>query len=215
VLLLKKAQDEILWLLDRGYKPGPVIEFVGSHYQLSSRQRSALQRASSSRIQYERRASSMLPLSAAKDGCLFIDGFNLIITLETALSGGLIVPGKDNVYRDLAGVRGSYSSNLLTETALDLIGRCFTELQIPEAVIYLDQPVSNSGRLRGMLLEYSLKWNIPIRVELVPNADTILSHLERVVTGDSIILDKCISWFNLSAKIIDDYIKDAWIVNFQ
>jgi hypothetical protein len=39
--------------------------------------------------------------------------------------------------------------------------------------------------------------------------------MERVVTGDSIILNECKSWFNLSRKIVDDYIKDAWIVNLH
>jgi len=213
--LLGTAQEEVQWLLDRGYKPGPVTEFIGSHYQLSSRQRSALQRASSSSAQYDKRKASLIPYEAAKDGCLCIDGFNLIILLETALSGSLVILGKDGVYRDLAGVRGSYRLIGETDSALELIGQCFAELRVPEAVFYLDKPVSNSGRLRNRILEYAEKWNIPVRVELVPNADVILTTMGRIVTGDSIILDQCSSWFNLSKKIIDDYVKDAWIIGFN
>ena len=215
VCLLGTAQEEVQWLLDRGYRIGPVTDFVGSHYQLSSRQRSALQRASSAAAQYDKRKASQLPFEAAKDGCLFIDGFNLIILLETALSGSLVILGKDGVYRDLAGVRGSYRLIGETDTALEIIGQCFAELMVPEAVFYLDKPVSNSGRLRNRILEYAGKWNIPVRVELVPNADVILTTMERIVTGDSIILDQCSGWFNLSKKIIDDYVKDAWIIDFN
>lgn len=212
---LTAAQKEIQWLLDRGYKIAPAVDFVGNHYQLSSRQRTALQRASSSTHQYARRLSSMLAFEAAKDGCLYIDGFNLIITLEVALSGSLVILGKDGVLRDLAGLRGTYFLIEQTDVALDLIGETFKELSIPEAVFYLDAPVSNSGRLRSRILEHAEQWDIPVTVELVPNSDLVLSKMARIVTGDSIILDQCSSWFNLSKKIVTDRIKDAWIVNFN
>jgi len=212
---LAAAQKEIQWLLDRGYKIAPVVDFVGNHYQFSSRQRTALQRASSSTHQCTRRLSSMLTFEAAKDSCLYIDGFNLIITLEVALSGSIVLLGNDGVLRDLAGLRGNYFLIEQTDVALDLIGETFKELSIPEAVFYLDAPVSNSGRLRSRILEHAEKWDVPVTVELVPNSDLFLSKMARVVTGDSIILDQCSSWFNLSKKIVSDRIKDAWIVNFN
>jgi hypothetical protein len=213
--MLSAAQGEIQWLLDKGYKIGPVVDFVGNHYQLSSRQRTALQRASSSSLQCTRRISSMLTFEAAKDGCLYIDGFNLIITLEVALSGSLVILGNDGVLRDLAGLRGTYFLIDQTDAALALIGETFKELSVPGAVFYLDAPVSNSGRLRSRILEHAAGWDIPVTVELVPNSDLVLSKMSRVVTGDSIILDQCSSWFNLSKKIVTDRIKDAWIVNFN
>jgi hypothetical protein len=39
-----------------------------------------------------------------------IEGFNQIITLEVALSRGLLLRGSDGAYRDLAGLRGSVHS---------------------------------------------------------------------------------------------------------
>jgi len=212
---LAAAEEEIQWLLDRGYKIAPAVDFVGNHYQLSSRQRTALQRASSSTHQCTRRLSSMLPFEAAKDGCLYIDGFNLIITLEVALSGSLVILGKDGILRDLAGLRGTYFLIEQTDLALDLIGETLKELSVPGAVFYLDAPVSNSGRLRSRILEHAAGWDITVTVELVPNSDLVLSKMPRVVTGDSIILDQCSSWFNLAKKIVTDRIKDAWIVNFN
>jgi len=213
--LLYRAQEDIQWLLDRGYKPGPASAFVGSHYQLTQRQRTAVLRASSPAAQYARRKSCLLPPEKAKDGCLYIDGFNLIITLESALSGSIIIRGKDGVLRDLAGLRGTYRLIGMTDRVLELIGKCFREISVPEAVFYLDKPVSNSGRLRQRILEYAGQWRIPVRVELVPNADAVLSPMSRIVTGDSVILDQCISWFNLSDVIVRDYIRDAWIVSFD
>lgn len=73
---MRIAQEEVQWLLDRGYKIGPVINFVGGHYQLSSRQRIALQRATSSKLQYDKRNAALLPMETARDGRLNIDGLN-------------------------------------------------------------------------------------------------------------------------------------------
>jgi hypothetical protein len=209
------AQQEIQWLLDRGYKIGPVINFVGGHYQFSSRQRIALHRATSSKIQYDKRSLTQLPLEAAKYGLINIDGFNLIITLEVALSGSALILGGDDVLRDLAGLRGSYRIINHTEKALELIGKSLKLLSVPGVKFFLDTPVSNSGKLKNIILEYSTNWDIPVEVELVPNVDFILSKTERIVTGDSVILDCCKSWFNLSKIIVNNFIKDAWILNFK
>ena len=214
VIKLRIAQDEIEWLLNRGYKLSSIIDLVGGHYQFSSRQRTALQRATSSKLQYEKRKETMLPLETYKEGCIYIDGFNLIITLEVALSGSVLILGNDGALRDLAGLRGTYRLIDKTDEALKLIGEAFIQFRIPEAKFFLDAPVSNSGRLRSRILEHAASWDIPVEVKLVPNADPILSKMGRIITGDSIILDECNSWFNLSKEIIDNYIKDAWIIKF-
>ena len=212
---LKIAQEEIQWLLDRGYKIKQIIEFTGNHYLLSSRARTALQRTTSSMADYEKRRSTMLPFECAKEGCLNIDGFNLIITLEVAISGSPILLGKDGVYRDLAGLRGTYRIIDKTDTALNLIGKTLQELSVPMVKFYLDSPVSNSGRLKTKILEYSQQWGMPVEVELIPNVDAVLAGKGRIVTGDSIILDECKSWFNLSRKIIEDHIQDAWVIDLE
>jgi hypothetical protein len=214
IVKLKIAQEEIEWLLNRGYKLSSIIDLIGGHYQFSSRQRTALQRATSSKPQYEKRKTAMLPVRAYKEDCIYIDGFNLIITLEVALSGGALILGNDGALRDLAGLRGTYRLIDKTDEAIKLVGKAFREFEIPSAKFFLDAPVSNSGRLRSKILEYSTQWNIPVEVELVPNADPILSKMKRVVSSDSIILNQCSSWFNLSREIVELYINDAWIIKF-
>ncbi|MGE5679077.1 MAG: DUF434 domain-containing protein [Pseudomonadota bacterium] len=213
--MLKRGQEEVQWLLDRGYRLDVVVPFIGNHYLLSARQRLALQRTSALSLQYEGRRNKMLSFEAAKDGCINIDGFNLIITLEVALSKSIILLGTDGVIRDLAGLRGSYHIIEQTDNALKLIGKCLKKLSVPKVKFYLDAPVSNSGRLKSRILEHAVEWGMPVEAELVPNPDVILSELERVVTSDSVILDSCSSWFNLSRKIIEDYIADAWVVSFE
>lgn len=211
--LLLQAQEEIRWLLNRGYPMGSVTELVGSHYQLTSRQRVALQRATASDRQVQVRRMAMLPMESAAQGPVLIDGFNLIILLEVALSGGLLILGSDGVLRDLAGLRGTYRILGWTEQAIGLIGQELKSLQVPQAVIYLDRNVSNSGRLKQLIRFQAAAWPFPVHVELVPNADACLDHRERVVSQDAFVLDACISWLNLSGRIVSQAIPSARIIH--
>lgn len=133
VTLLRTALDEIVWLLDRGYKLKSVVELVGGHYQLTARQRIALQRAAATCRQQRHRAETMLPMVAAQHTPLNIDGFNLIILLEVALSGSPLILGRDGVLRDLAGLRGTYGIVDKTRLALALVGRALGVLGVPSA----------------------------------------------------------------------------------
>ena len=82
---------------------------------------------------------------------LHIDGFNVLITLESALSGGFIFVGRDGCYRDLSSVHGSYKRVAETGDAILLVGKALDTLGVRSVHWLLDRPVSNSGRLRELL----------------------------------------------------------------
>lgn len=215
VKLLRRALDEIVWLLERGYRIKPVVELVGGHYQLTARQRMALQRGAATHEQGLHRAGIMLPMVEVRQTPLNIDGFNLIILLEVALSGSPLILGRDGVLRDLAGLRGTYGIVDKTQLALELVGRALGTLGVPSAKFILDEPVSNSGRLGQLISTEGAAWGIPVEVLLAKNADAALSGAAGVVTGDSVILDKCSSWFNLGRWIVEEWIPGAWVVNLE
>ncbi|MEG0773983.1 DUF5616 domain-containing protein [Clostridium sp.] len=146
---------------------------------------------------------------------IYIDGFNLIITLEVATSGGTLILCNDGTLRDIAGLRGTYKIIDKTDKAIEFIGNCLNELEVDKVKFFLDSPVSNSGRLKNRILKHSEYWNCNVEVELVNNPDQNLSTMERVVTSDSVILDNCISWLNLGRTIIENYIRDAKIINLS
>lgn len=212
---LKKAQEEVFWLLNRNYSINSIMNFVGGHYQFSIRQRQALKRSTGSKKDIEKRIFKIIPYENIKDDNIYIDGFNLIITLEVALSGGVLVIGNDNAVRDIAGIQGSYRLIDKTDNALEILGKAFNDFKAKNVKFFLDSPVSNSGRLKERILLHSISWHCNTSVDLVPNADMILSDIGRVVTSDSIILDKCKSWFNLARKIIENYIPNAKLINLS
>lgn len=213
IIRLRKAHDEIKWLLDRNYKLESIINFVGSRYQFSTRQRDSLKRATCGSENEIIRKSKELSINEIAHKTLNIDGFNLIINLEVALSGGTLIIGDDGLIRDLAGLRGTYRLIDKTDIALDYMFKFLTSIHVETINFYLDSPVSNSGSLKLRILEYSEKYNLKTNVELVNNADVILEKLSNVITSDATILDKCSSYFNLSKNIIDEYIKDARIIS--
>ena len=202
VSILKHCQEDLSMLLERGYAIDKSIVFVGNHYGLSKRQRGALVRSTSTRKCINMRKNKLIK-NKLNEKILQIDGFNLIITLEVALSNSTLILGMDGTIRDIAGLHGTYSLIDKTDIAIDLIGKELDELKIKKAIFYLDSPVSNSGRLKQRILQLLDKYKFEVEVNLVKNADIELENKEYVVSTDAIILNKCISWVNLSRDIIN------------
>jgi hypothetical protein len=207
---MRPAAEEIVWLLGRGYPLATAIEVVGNHHQLEARQRLALQRALCSPEQRQRREARSVERTAARGRALLIDGFNLIITIEVALSGGLVLDCNDSTVRDLAGMRGSYHAVVETDGALELIGRELGDIGPAQARFFLDAPVSNSGRLRARIEDWAHRWSFPVDAAVVPNPDAVLARAENAVSSDSAVLDRCSSWLNLARFIVDRHIPSAW-----
>lgn len=199
---LKKAGEELFYLLNRGYPIKPASTFIANHYMLSQRQRIAIVRGVSSENSiYERKKKELK--GDLLDRIVYIDGFNLIITLEVAFSNSTLIRCMDGNIRDLAGLRGTYRIIDKTDMAINAVCKALNELKIKKVIVYLDSPVSNSGRLKTKLSENFLNCSFDFEINLVDNADVILEKLDNVITSDAIILDKCKSWFNLCDFIID------------
>lgn len=209
---LNAAAQELVFLMDRGYDTKSASTFVGNHHLLSERQRMALARIVSTASAVQRRKRK--ELIQAPD-YLVLDGFNTIITLEVALSGSLLLEGMDGTLRDLAGLRGTYRIVDKTVQAVELLFTRLETLGVQRALFYLDQQVSNSGRLRALLLEQAENRAVEVQVELHPSVDGLLSRMERVVTADAIILDKCGSWYNLNRTLIESAVPEAWILRLD
>ncbi|MDB2105848.1 DUF434 domain-containing protein [Clostridium paraputrificum] len=211
---LYKASEDLLYLLNRGYKIKGASTFVGNHYLLSERQRLALVRGISKYDDVIKRKSKEIT-NLSNIEVVHIDGFNTIITLEVALSNSLIIKSMDETIRDLAGLRGTYSVIDKTEVAIKLIGEFLLEHKIKKAIFYLDRPVSNSGRLKMKILEIFEGLELQIEVENIDNVDSILKSKENVVSSDAIILDNCISWINLNRNIIEEKLSNENCIDFS
>ena len=205
---LRTAAAEYSWLLTRSYAVDSALTLVGDHHSLTARQRLAIRRSACSDQALGERMARQIALHDARGGPIAIDGYNLLITVESALSGGIIFIGRDGCCRDLASVHGTYRKVEETVPAVMLIADYLGSQAVPHVDWYLDRPVSNSGRLKVLMAETLGRhpspgktiWNI----ELVASPDTVLSdHHGTVATADSAILDRCGPWVNLAKAILE------------
>ncbi len=164
----------------------------------------------------------MISLSEVSGRPLAIDGYNLLITIESALAGGLVLIGRDGCCRDLASVHGTYRKVEETTRAVRLIADRLAASGISQIDWYLDKPVSNSGRLKALIEDVVASAagrsadNRPWRVTLEDSPDAVLrACADPVVTTDSAILDNGVSWVNLAAEIIGVSVPEAWILDLR
>lgn len=211
--IIKEAVFDLSYLLTKGYGEKSALQLVGGRYRLNSRQQKALMRLSGNRNIIEQSNLKTLSANQLKGKIIEIDGFNLLILLESALSGAYLFKCLDGNYRDISSVHGSYKRVIQTEKSIELIGNILQELQVKEVLWLLDSPVSNSGRLKQMLYSIAEKNQFPWEVELVHNPDTVLAVSENVVvTADAWILDKCKQWFNFNAYLIENQLDVQHII---
>jgi len=204
------------WLLTQGYAVPSSLKLVGDKFQLTDRQRTLLMRSACSQVQREQRSASRISPRSLVGQDLYLDGFNVLITIESALSGGFIFVGLDGCYRDISSVHGSYKRVNETQEAIVLIGNTLQELQIRKAIWFFDQPVSNSGKLRQLLCEVASKYGWDWTIELCKSPDHELKMIDgTIVSTDSVILDSVASWVHLNRSVIESHIPDARLIDLR
>lgn len=204
-LKVKKAADDVRDIIERGYGLEHTVKFVGDHYQLSMRQRLAIIRTITLPENAERRKAKNVKTIEGKT--IHIDGFNTIIPLEIAYSGSILLRCDDGTIRDLGSLHGTYRMIPETEKAIKALINTLNLCGVKRAVVHLDKPVSNSGRLKTRLFELSEGIrNFELEVLVEDRVDSNLKKEDLIATGDAIILDECNQWFNLISKTINDNI---------
>ena len=200
---LRSAVGELSWLLSRGYATPSALKLVGDRYSLTDRQRTAAMRCACSDEARQSRLSRECDVSALAARTVLIDGYNLLTSIEAALSGGVILIARDTCWRDMSSMHGNYHKVQETQPALELAGEEIEQLYAGPCVWYLDAPVSNSGRLAKVMRETASRRNWDWSVEIVPSPDAVLAKSnEMIVTADSVVLDRCGPWVNLARWII-------------
>ena len=213
---LRRAVADLSWLQSRGYSPKASLKLVGDRHALRDRQRRALQRCAAGDQECARRERTRLEPERLAGRDVVVDGYNVLLTLEAALSGGVLLLARDGALRDLAAMSAHYRRVHTTRPAIDLLADFFEEHR-PSAVRWLlDRPVSNSGRLRRLIEEQVEGRRPPWTVELADHTDRRLIEAEAIVaTADSAVLDRCDGWVNLARHVVEERIPEAWIVDLR
>jgi len=211
---LRAAAADLCWLLDHGYAPRSAIELVGNRHNLTSRQRMAVSRHACAHEDVQRRQKLRVEPGQLHGNELWLDGYNVLTILESALAGGIVLLCRDGCCRDIAGIHRRYRKVNETLPVLRLIGETAVALGASRCRWWLDQPVSNSGRLKTLILEEAARagWNMDVELSFSP--DHVLSHTAEIIaTSDGIVLDHCERWVNLARLIIADHLPQARLLD--
>ena len=182
---LKTASRHILYLINEGYDLKQATVFVGNHFLLSERQRLAIMRSITTDKDLMERKRELKPLSELSGKEVWIDGFNTIITLEVLFSDSLLFDCMDGTIRDLAALRGTYRLIPETEGALRLMFDVLQEASVGKLNILLDEPVSNSGRLKTLIADTAEnKYSFDLDITILSDVDRTLYGKELVITSD-------------------------------
>ena len=213
---LRAAVSDLCWLLDHGYASHSASELVGNRHNLASRQRMAVSRCACSIEAAQRRRQLQLAPEGVRGQELWLDGYNVLTILESALAGGVVLLGRDGCCRDIAGIHRRYRKVNETIPGLRLVGETMAAWGLTCCRWWLDKPVSNSGKLKALIYDRAKASGWNMEVELDFNPDRILYKSQHVIaTSDGAVLDRCQRWVNLTRRIIAERIQNAWLLDLS
>jgi len=205
---ISEAVHDLRYLLNRGYRKKGALKFVSDKYLLNIHERNYLSRKVFSREVALSRQNKILDISRVKDENIFVDGYNVLITVESICTGyPSLVRCDDGFLRDINAVFGKYRINDTTKTALTqimLLLKCYE----PQFVKFLyDCPVSQSGELSKVTRTLLNANDLPGCAVTSKNVDSELVTLSRevqgiVATSDSAVIDKIQRVIDIPCEIL-------------
>lgn len=201
-----------LW--EKGYPEEASLKLTGDQYNLKWKQRQALKRSTLSPPYLKYCLKGAQTSTALKKANLTVDGFNLLITLETLLGKGPVFQGLDGCIRDVTGVHGTYKRAFQTSHALDIISEALNTLNTGKANWLLDKPVSNSGKLKALLEDYAHQNNLNWAVSLQDKTDEVLKRSQQIIiSSDKEVLAKGVKWYDLNGFIAFNLTQEKWLIS--
>jgi hypothetical protein len=198
--LMDAAQD-LRFLLGRGYPRQRCLELVGDRHALDADQRHLLRRGVFAPELAASRRQRLLPPAAIAGQTVALDGHNQLITLETALKGGVLLLADDGVVRDISGRGRSYTPGPHTRAAAGLLLAALAPAA--RVLIFLDAPLSRSGELAANLRQMLEQAGRPGDAQAVPVPERqLLAHPGPVASSDSALLDRVPQPLDLAGAII-------------
>ena len=188
---------EYLWLLSKGYPQKSSLKMVGDKFMLSREMRQVLYRGISSG---ESAAARKNKIGKVQKGELVrVDTYNVLFTVNNYLLGKHVFISNDGLLRDAGEMRGRIINKPVFTRSVGLLLEVLKEWSGATFMLYLDEPVSHSGRLSIELSKDMVQMEIDGEALTVKSPDHILKHerSDAICTSDTAIID------NYPGKIID------------
>lgn len=183
------AAGEYLWMLSKGYPQKSSLKLVGDKFMLSRDMRQVLYRGISAAEQSAKRREM---IGSVRSGDLvLVDAYNVLFTINNYMLGKPLFISNDGMLRDAGEMRGRIVNKPVFSRAVSLLLDVLKEWTGATYVIYLDEPVSYSGRLSIELSKDMIQMDIDGEAHTVKSPDHMLKHenSDAICTSDTAIID--------------------------
>jgi hypothetical protein len=202
---LWKAADDFRFLLNRGYPRDASLQLIGNRYNLDNDNRHLLRRGVFPAALAEQRKNKQVSLKKIRGQRLAIDGYNCLITLESALKGKTVLLADDVFIRDISGVSGTYRESPATTQALDLIMDLLIAAAPAEVLFLLDAPISGSGKLAARVRDLLRERGIAGDAQAVKVPERIMVGYQGIIaTSDTALIDQSNQVFDWAGYLIKE-----------
>jgi hypothetical protein len=186
---LLQAAREYAWMLNNGYPQKSSLKLVGDKFLLTRDKRQILYRGISAVEPAERRRAMLGKVR--KGDLVLLDTHNVLFTMYNYLLGRPVFISNDGILRDAGETRGRILNGSVFRKAVDLLLQSLGEWNGATLKLFLDEPVSFSGRLATELTERMVQSGIDGEARTVPSPDHLLKNEKSdvICTSDTAILD--------------------------
>ncbi len=206
---LSNALIDYKYLLNRKYPYKPSLELVVQRYNLTEPEKALLYRC----IHDEEIASlirkKLVRENSVKNSLLVIDGFNVIITISSALECYQVFLCDDGVLRDIMKSFKKFKFENKHVKVVEMLLKEIKELKPSKVLMFFDKQVSFSGKVATIIANYALEYGLEFfETMLVSRNDTkVIEYAEKgvVSSSDIVILLKAPRIFDIAHYIIRKY----------
>ncbi|MBC7080336.1 MAG: DUF434 domain-containing protein [Methanothrix sp.] len=178
------------------------MRFVADHYRIDKEYRNILSRAVLSDDVARSRRLKAIGLENLMGGVLHIDGYNVLITIESIITGEDIFLCDDGFIRDMRCLFRKYRRSGATDEAVQLMIDVISRARPSDVLLLLDKQISRSGELASDIGEAFSAAGIPGTARTARDVDRGLKSSSAVVaTSDGIIIDHVSSALDIPALI--------------
>lgn len=205
---LREAARDFRHLLNRGYPRKASLDLVGNRYNLSFDQRHLLHRGIFSDSGAKTRIKKKVSFQKLRDRKLALDGYNVLITVEAALSGQPLILSDDRFIRDISGRSSSFKQTKTTDEAIHLVVDVLKKAKPLHTLFLFDAPISKSGLLAQEVRDQLRNENLSGDALAVKVPEKILIGFSGIVaTSDTAIIDQSQEVVDLAGHIIKNRTK--------
>ncbi|MDI6642903.1 MAG: DUF434 domain-containing protein [Candidatus Hodarchaeaceae archaeon] len=199
---LGNAVRDLRYLLDRGYPRDSAVNFVSNHYRLPLGERHLLARCVFSRREVVKHRRKAVRAGAVRGKRLGVDGYNVLITLESLLTGKQIIRCDDGYIRDLRAIFGKYHTTPATAKAISTLVRMIARAKPKSVAVFFDKQVSRSGELAAEVRQQLGRAGLKGDASAVGGVDMKLRAFDVVASSDRAVIERAKAVWDIPASIL-------------